>query len=89
MCIQRKKAEDSGLRFYATYTNIHDGNSDVQEGLHSPIVVADEQRIQQVLLNLQSNALKFTEKGKVEVRVTIVDDEFLEVKVIDSGIGIK
>jgi len=42
-----------------------------------------------VLLNLQSNALKFTEKGKVEIRVSIIDGEFLEVKVIDSGIGIK
>lgn len=46
-------------------------------------------RIKQVLLNLQSNALKFTQKGKVEVQVSIVDGGFLEVKVIDTGIGIK
>ena len=46
----------------------------------------------QVLLGLQSNALKFTEKGKVEILVKIIEndklDKFLEISVIDSGIGI-
>jgi signal transduction histidine kinase len=41
----------------------------------------------QVLLCLQSNALKFTNDGKVEIKVT-VDDEWLRVAVRDTGIGI-
>jgi len=67
MCIQRKKAEDLGLRFIATFTNIHDGKPGSPDIYHSPIIMADEMRIKQVLLNLQSNALKFTQRGKVEV----------------------
>ena len=46
----------------------------------------------QVLLNLQSNALKFTENGKVEIQVSIIEEgeeSFLQIKVIDTGIGIK
>lgn len=45
-----------------------------------------------MLLNLQSNALKFTEKGFVRIEVEIVEtnlDHFLKVSIIDSGIGIK
>ena len=46
----------------------------------------------QVLLGLQSNALKFTEKGKIEILVNIFQndklDKFLEISIIDTGIGI-
>ena len=45
----------------------------------------------QVLLGLQSNALKFTESGKVEIKVKIVvvdDDKYIEISVLDTGIGI-
>jgi signal transduction histidine kinase len=41
----------------------------------------------QVLLCLQSNALKFTKDGEVEIIVE-VEDEYLNVSVRDSGIGI-
>jgi signal transduction histidine kinase len=43
----------------------------------------------QVLLNLQSNALKFTQKGKVEIKVSITEENFLKISVVDTGIGIK
>lgn len=47
----------------------------------------------QVLVGLQSNALKFTQKGFIKTTVEIIEDietndKFLEVKVIDTGIGI-
>ena len=45
----------------------------------------------QVLLNFQSNALKFTEKGKVEIEVRMInleDSQYLQISIIDSGIGI-
>ena len=51
----------------------------------------DEQRFKQVLLNLQSNAIKFTKKGGVVIRVSVYEinsEMFLNVKVEDTGIGI-
>jgi signal transduction histidine kinase len=51
-------------------------------------VRADERKIKQVLLNLLSNALKFTfEGGRVEVRAGVVDG-MAEVSVTDTGVGI-
>jgi len=49
---------------------------------------ADERKVKQVLLNLLSNALKFTpEGGTVDVRAT-VNDGVAEISVTDTGIGI-
>lgn len=52
----------------------------------------DQQKIKQVLFNLVSNALKFTESGRVAVRVArLADSEFvskLRFSVEDQGIGI-
>ncbi len=56
------------------------------------VVLGDPFRLNQVLLNLISNAIKFTDKGIVEVRCTTVyEDENqleLEFSVKDTGIGI-
>jgi len=49
---------------------------------------ADERKVKQVLLNLLSNALKFTpEGGRIEVSARL-HDEVAEVSVADTGIGI-
>ncbi len=50
-------------------------------------VQSDEKRVHQILLNLVSNAIKFTEKGEVAVLIDSGDDRIC-VKVTDSGIGI-
>jgi signal transduction histidine kinase len=52
------------------------------------IVCADERKVKQVLLNLLSNALKFTpECGRIAVRAT-VREGMAEVAVSDTGVGI-
>jgi PAS domain S-box-containing protein len=51
-------------------------------------VIGDADRLQQIIWNLVSNAIKFTpEKGSVDIRLEEVDSH-LEVKVIDNGVGI-
>lgn len=52
------------------------------------IVNADENRIQQILHNLIGNAIKFTENGKVILAANILDEQWAEILVTDSGIGI-
>jgi CheY-like chemotaxis protein len=51
------------------------------------IIVGDEHRIMQVLVNLTGNAFKFTEFGGVFIRVSYQDGQ-LEILVKDTGIGI-
>ncbi len=52
-----------------------------------PIIWADSTRVRQVLLNLVSNAAKFTEKGTITLTVGY-DDEWVNISVADTGIGI-
>lgn len=56
------------------------------------IARGDEQRIQQVLNCLLSNAIKFTNEGGVRVKVACINDMLdkvlLRIAVVDSGIGI-
>ncbi len=51
-------------------------------------IKTDRGRVTQVLINLLGNAVKFTEKGFVELKLFIPDSETLLFDVIDSGIGI-
>lgn len=48
---------------------------------------ADVTRFRQILLNLLSNASKFTERGEIEIRAWLPDEATLAVAVSDSGIG--
>jgi PAS domain S-box-containing protein len=49
--------------------------------------MGDPGRIAQILHNLVSNAVKFTEQGRVSVSIDIRDDTFLDIRVTDTGIG--
>ena len=51
-------------------------------------VIGDAVRLRQVLLNLISNAVKFTDAGEVVVRVSALPPRSLRIEVVDSGIGI-
>lgn len=48
----------------------------------------DKLRLEQVLKNLVSNALKFTQEGSVTLSINRRSDEFIEFAVTDTGIGI-
>ena len=50
-------------------------------------VTGDPTRIKQILTNLLSNALKFTEAGRVVVRVEALTDDHYRFEVCDSGLG--
>jgi signal transduction histidine kinase/AmiR/NasT family two-component response regulator len=49
--------------------------------------LGDRRRLKQVLYNLMSNAVKFTERGKVTLRVRASEGTRVEFRVIDQGIG--
>lgn len=49
-------------------------------------ILADKDRLIQILLNLIDNSIKFTEDGEVRVRAR--KDDFVEISVEDTGIGI-
>ena len=51
------------------------------------VAYADGDKVQQIMLNLLSNAMKFTDEGRIEVRCISLAD-VLEVEVTDTGRGI-
>jgi PAS domain S-box-containing protein len=61
-------------------------------GINQSHVISDPSRIRQILTNLVSNSIKFTEKGEVLIRVNLFANDngknILEIEVIDTGIGI-
>jgi signal transduction histidine kinase len=53
-------------------------------------VETDPKKLQQILINLLTNAIKFTHRGAIEVTVKAEDEQgLLEIAVADTGIGIK
>jgi signal transduction histidine kinase len=56
------------------------------------ILIGDSVRLSQILLNLVSNAIKFTDKGSVGISLSVVDESdsnvVVEFVIKDSGIGI-
>lgn len=56
--------------------------------LDFPSVLADENRLQQILHNLIGNAIKFTHEGQVTVTAKVIDSAQVEIAIADTGIGI-
>lgn len=79
--IMKPKAADKGL--ILNYT----ASSEVPD-----MIIADNTRISQILLNVISNAVKFTRKGQIDVTVQVADktDDMCELYfcIKDTGIGI-
>lgn len=81
MQVMLHKAEEKGLSF----TN---SNCDV---MLSQVLLGDPYRLNQILLNLVSNAIKFTEKGEVDISCEIVNytqtTQNVKISVKDTGVG--
>ena len=75
--MERPAAENKGLDFAFNYIF----------PLPSEVSI-DQFRVKQILLNLCSNAIKFTDKGHVLVNVSSTGNKHFLFEVIDSGIGI-
>lgn len=58
----------------------------------SDVLIGDPTRLNQILINLLGNAIKFTEEGFVELELNLVEDAVdsteIEFKIKDTGIGI-
>lgn len=74
------KAEEKGLAL----------SSNIDPNI-APVLIGDPYRINQVLINLLGNSVKFTEKGSVGIYCKVAEDnehsQLIHVEVVDSGIG--
>jgi len=52
------------------------------------LIESDRRRTKQILVNLLSNALKFTDRGEIKIKIA-TKDKMVEMSVQDSGSGIK
>jgi len=52
------------------------------------ILIEDPHRLQQIMLNLMSNAIKFTEKGGATITIQLHEQHQWQIDVRDTGIGI-
>ncbi|GAK53767.1 multi-sensor hybrid histidine kinase [Candidatus Moduliflexus flocculans] len=84
--MMRMRAEQKGVAF------AYDSAPDLPE-----VIASDEQRLRQILLNLLGNAVKFTERGEVTLRVKNMNQNMpvaaqrqitIRFEVQDTGIGI-
>jgi CheY-like chemotaxis protein/HPt (histidine-containing phosphotransfer) domain-containing protein len=77
------KAEEKGLVF----------TSERFDEAISPVLMGDPFRLNQVLLNLINNAIKFTEKGSIDISCNLHKDtgatQLLRIAVKDTGIGME
>jgi two-component system, sensor histidine kinase and response regulator len=79
-CTTRTLAQNKGLQFQVSVDH------DVP-----PYIKGDAIRLRQVLMNLISNAIKFTQKGSITLNVAVQEmdaDNCIRFDVIDTGIGI-
>jgi PAS domain S-box-containing protein len=97
MQIQKAEFSPSAVAFNVhsiMYSQAKEKNLDFKVQVGSevfPVLIGDETRIRQVLINLIGNAIKFTEKGSLNLSVNAVtkgfDSQQLIFEVADTGIG--
>ncbi len=79
---------DSSFSFFSVAASEKDLALKTDFDLTDQFYVGDPGRIRQILLNLIGNAIKFTDKGSVTLRVNQLDNSKLKIEVQDTGPGI-
>ncbi|HVM88050.1 MAG TPA: PAS domain S-box protein [Puia sp.] len=83
MQVMMHKAEEKGLAFTNSFCDTK----------LFPVLIGDPYRLNQVLLNLFSNAIKFTERGGVDTKCEVLEEnasyQTVQFVVKDSGIGME
>lgn len=81
MQVMMHKAEEKGLSITHSFCDTR----------MSEVLLGDPYRLNQILLNLISNAVKFTEKGSIDIKCNLIDEndmqQTIQVSVKDTGIG--
>jgi len=70
------KAEDKGLKI-----------EEVLSKQRVPNALADKNRTTQIILNLLGNAINYTEKGGIKIKI-LKNGEFIKISISDTGVGI-
>ena len=52
------------------------------------LIASDPTRLSQILMNLTSNALKFTQQGRISIRIATEGHTHIRFEVVDTGIGL-
>lgn len=65
-------------------------NVKIEYNIHKDVksFEADPYKVEQMFINLIDNAIKYTDKGKVEINISNLDEEKIIIEVKDTGIGI-
>ncbi|CAD8145256.1 unnamed protein product [Paramecium octaurelia] len=53
------------------------------------LIKSDQQRIQQIILNLINNSTKFTKTGGIKVEAKLLQPKLIEISVEDTGVGLQ
>lgn len=78
--VLRFKSESKGLKL----------DYKVSEELLDRYIMTDANRLKQILINLVSNAIKYTQHGSVQIKASLsLEHSMVEIDVIDSGVGIE
>ena len=85
-----KQVLDDVVKTSSTLASKNENELVLEYNADIDFVTADQTRLKQVVLNLISNACKFTEKGKVTVSIDKINQEggdLISIDVSDTGIG--
>jgi signal transduction histidine kinase len=84
-----QRLADDCISMFSVQAQKHKNNIWLEYGFSKPIIATgDPTRLRQIITNLMSNALKFTNKGSVVLKITPKSENEILFEVTDTGAGI-